>query len=74
MVNIREAKSDQIAKGIGIILVSTFAMAFADAIVKLVSSDLTLWQVFVARSVFSIPCLTFHFIDQQKILAKLVIY
>ncbi len=45
------------AQGIGIILASVLTMAFADALVKLVSADLTLWQVFVARSLFAVPVL-----------------
>ncbi len=49
------AKSDQTALGIGIILASVLAMSFADAVVKLVSANLTVWQLFVARSVFAIP-------------------
>lgn len=32
-------------------------MAFADAVVKLVSADLTVWQVFAARSVAAAPLL-----------------
>jgi len=48
---------DRIALGIGTILASVMAMAFADAVVKLVSAELTLWQVFAARSLFAIPCL-----------------
>jgi drug/metabolite transporter (DMT)-like permease len=32
-------------------------MAFADALVKLVSADLTLWQVFAARSLVAVPIL-----------------
>ena len=32
-------------------------MAFGDAVVKLVSTDLTVWQVFAARSAFAVPCL-----------------
>lgn len=48
---------DRIAQGIGIILASVVTMAFADAVVKLVSADLTLWQVFAARSLFAVPCL-----------------
>ena len=43
--------------GIGIILASVAAMAFADALVKLISADLSLWQLFVVRSLFGIPCL-----------------
>ncbi len=50
-------KPDRIGQGIGIILASVVTMSFADAIVKLMSADLTVWQVFVARSLFAIPCL-----------------
>lgn len=49
--------SGQMALGVVILTGSLFAMTFADAMVKLVSSDLTIWQVFAARSVFAIPCL-----------------
>ena len=49
--------TDQTALGIMIILVSVFMMAFADALVKLVSADLTVWQIFFARSLFGIPIL-----------------
>ena len=45
------------ALGVGIILVSVLTMAFADAIVKLVSADITVWQVFVARSAVAIAVL-----------------
>lgn len=57
MQDMKAAKPDQTALGIGIILASVLTMAFADAVVKLVSADLTVWQVFVARSLFAIPCL-----------------
>ncbi len=50
-----EARPDRTAQGVGIILASVLTMAFADAVVKLVSADLTVWQVFVARSLFAIP-------------------
>lgn len=52
-----DTRPDQIARGIALILASTVAMAFADAIVKLISSDLTVWQVFATRSLFAVPCL-----------------
>lgn len=52
-----DERPDQIAKGIVIILASVAAMAFADAVVKLLSADLTVWQVFAARSLFALPCL-----------------
>ena len=49
--------SGQTAVSIVTLTASVFAMAFADALVKLVSGDLTVWQVFAARSAFAIPCL-----------------
>ena len=57
MTEATSKKPDQIAQGVLIILASVAAMAFADAVVKLVSSSLTVWQVFAARSLFAIPCL-----------------
>jgi len=57
MATIKAARPDQVAEGIGIILLSVAMMAFADALVKLVSADLTLWQVFVTRSLVAIPLL-----------------
>jgi len=48
---------DRTAAGIGMILASVLAMAFADAVVKQISTELTLWQVFAARSLFAIPLL-----------------
>ena len=50
-----EAVGDQTALGIAIILASVPMMAFADALVKLVSADLAIWQIFFARSLFGIP-------------------
>lgn len=52
-----EAGPDRTALGVGIILLSVLTMAFADAVVKLVSADLTVWQVFFARSLVAIPIL-----------------
>jgi len=47
-------RPDRTALGIGIILASVLTMAFADAVVKLVSADITVWQVFIARSLVAI--------------------
>lgn len=47
----------RVALSIITLTVSVLAMSFADALVKLVSGDLTVWQVFAARSAFAIPCL-----------------
>ena len=48
---------DHTALGIAIILASVLAMAFADALVKLVSTDLPVWQIFAARSLVAIAIL-----------------
>jgi len=57
MAGQKATKPDQTALGIGVILASVLTMAFADAIVKLVSANLTVWQVFVARSLVAIPAI-----------------
>ncbi|MCP5080149.1 MAG: DMT family transporter [Alphaproteobacteria bacterium] len=57
MAHLEASRPQQTALGIGIILASVLTMAFADAVVKLVSADITVWQVFVARSLFAIPIL-----------------
>lgn len=54
-----ERVGDQTTLGIAIILVSVLMMAFADALVKLISDDLTIWQIFFARSLFGVPILLF---------------
>ena len=51
------ARPQKTAQGIVIILASVLTMAFADALVKLVSADLTLWQIFVVRALFALPVL-----------------
>ena len=48
---------DRTGLGILLVLASVFAMAFSDAVVKLVSANLTVWQVFAVRSGVAIPVL-----------------
>ncbi len=43
--------------GVALIVGSVFLMTLADALVKLVSADLALWQIYVTRSLVSIPVL-----------------
>lgn len=47
-------------EGIILISLSVLAMSFADAVIKLFSADLTLWQIFVVRSVFAYPCFVLY--------------
>lgn len=51
------ARPQKTAQGVAIILASVLTMAFADALVKLVSADLRLWQIFVVRALFALPVL-----------------
>jgi drug/metabolite transporter (DMT)-like permease len=43
--------------GVVLIVGSVFVLAFGDAVVKHVSADFSLWQIYVARSVFALPIL-----------------
>jgi len=55
MTDTGQMRPDRTAQAIVIIVASVLTMAFADAVVKLVSADLTVWQVFVARSLVALP-------------------
>ena len=57
MTRVGGTETDQTFLGIAIILASVVTMAFADALVKLISTNLTIWQLFFARALFAIPIL-----------------
>lgn len=50
-------RPDRIAYGIVLILLSTLFTALQDTIFKHASADVTLWQLYVLRSVFLVPAL-----------------
>ena len=50
----RGGADDHTALGIGLILASVLAMAFADAVVKLISANMPIWQLFTMRSLVAI--------------------
>ncbi len=50
-------RPENTALGAGLILASVLTMAFADAMVKQVSADFTIWQIYVARSLVAISIL-----------------
>ncbi len=50
-------RPQKVSFAIYIIVASTFLMAAQDAVVKLVSADLPLWQLFAVRSMIAIPLL-----------------
>lgn len=51
--------SQSMLAGIITILLTVFAMALTDAFVKFSSADMTLWQIYVCRSVLALPVLVF---------------
>ena len=47
---------DQVTLGILIILASVAVLSLGDALIKLKSTDFSLWQIFALRSAFALPC------------------
>lgn len=50
-------RRDNAIAGVATMIVTAAAMAFGDALVKRISADLGLWQLFVLRSLFALPLL-----------------
>lgn len=59
-------KKDSNVIGILVIIMTVFAMSFADAIVKYVSSELPLWQIYVVRSLIAIPIISVVFFGKNE--------
>ncbi|MEM7222444.1 MAG: DMT family transporter [Pseudomonadota bacterium] len=57
MAPVAEERPQRTGLGVATILITVFAMAFGDALVKAVSADFSLWQIYVLRSAFAIPLL-----------------
>ncbi|MEM7225765.1 MAG: DMT family transporter [Pseudomonadota bacterium] len=56
-MNAGERRPDRVGLGILLILASTLLVASQDAVIKGASGDLTLWQIYVLRSLILIPAL-----------------
>jgi len=50
-------RQENVTLGVIVIVLTVFAMSVADAIVKYVSADFPLWQIYVVRSILVIPML-----------------
>lgn len=55
MSQLATARPQRVALGASTIVATAIAMSFADAVVKYVSSEFTVWQIYVVRSVLAIP-------------------
>jgi len=51
------SKPDRPVFAVATVLSASFLFSLGDAIVKLISVDLVLWQIFVLRALISIPAL-----------------
>jgi drug/metabolite transporter (DMT)-like permease len=58
MTQVASSRSENVTLGVIVITLTVFAMSVADAIVKYVSADFPLWQIYVVRSLVVIPILT----------------
>lgn len=50
-------RNDRTLFGVAMIVIAVFLMSFQDAVIKLASTDLSLWQIFVIRSLIAMPVL-----------------
>lgn len=69
-------KDENVAVGVIVIVATVLAMSFADAIVKLASSNLPLWQIYVTRSLIAIPviCSLYFFGTRTTIRPKSMVW
>ncbi|SFU21817.1 DMT family transporter [Mesorhizobium sp. YR577] len=54
---IASSRRSSVFTGVTVILFTVFTMALTDAFVKSASADMTLWQIYVLRSIIAIPVL-----------------
>jgi drug/metabolite transporter (DMT)-like permease len=55
MTALAGTRPDRVALGVATMVATALAMSLGDALVKLVSADFTVWQIYVARSAIAIP-------------------
>lgn len=58
MSQAESGRPENVMLGVVVIVLTVFAMSAADALVKYVSADFPLWQIYVVRSLIVIPLLT----------------
>jgi len=57
MKQLADAAPDNLALAIATILLTVLALSLGDAVIKLISADFVLWQIFVLRSAIAMPIL-----------------
>jgi len=54
--NAQQSK-DNIPLAVGVIVFTVFALSLGDALIKLISGNFVIWQIFILRSIIAVPCL-----------------
>jgi drug/metabolite transporter (DMT)-like permease len=62
----RHQSPDKVAIGVIVIVATVFTMALGDGLVKRISADFTLWQIYVLRSLVAIPITAAAFVLGRK--------
>ncbi|MEM7171107.1 MAG: DMT family transporter [Pseudomonadota bacterium] len=57
MSDAAQVKADNVKLAVAVILVTVMALALGDALIKKISADLVLWQIFVLRGLVAVPLL-----------------
>jgi len=57
---IKGERKDHVLLAIGVIVITDLALSLGDALIKLTSDNFVIWQIFVLRSVISVPFLIIY--------------
>jgi drug/metabolite transporter (DMT)-like permease len=61
------ARPDRVALGVATMIATAFAMSLGDALVKLVSADFTVWQIYVCRSAIALPLIALILLPGRRL-------
>ncbi len=64
---VKEEKSDRLVFAVAAIISTTLVASLSDAAVKLLSSEISLWQLFVLRSFLAIPVLFYYMVQLGQV-------
>lgn len=64
-------KKDNIPLAVTIITLTVLALSLGDAIIKLLSGNFVMWQIFVTRSAIAIPCLVLYMARKDRLSLRL---
>jgi drug/metabolite transporter (DMT)-like permease len=62
----RARRTDNIPLAVAVIIFTVFALSLGDALIKLTSGNLVIWQIYVIRSINVIPSLDFFWVEKAR--------